>query len=234
MRTENQNKLLVQLSALNELPKNIHFNANKTWAKLEQQLEPKRKKKYYWLWMAASAIIVIAMIGLNINTTKETKNAVVKTDNKKVQQTRDIKKPLTAFINNDLIKKSNKKQNPTSVIIKPIEEAIPKTNIDTTQPIIVEKKITTTPPTIVIAKPVHIKKKLKVVYASDLYEENKQQIMQQEIANEQLKKTFFKLFDNYNKEEAETTTTENQPQPNRTILGFKSKPTATISINENQ
>lgn len=78
------------------------------------------------------------------------------------------------------------------------------------------------------------KKKLKVVYVSDLYEEKNLQITQQEIAKEQPKKSFFKLFESSNKEPEETATTENQPQPNKTFLGFKSRPTATISINDNQ
>jgi len=78
------------------------------------------------------------------------------------------------------------------------------------------------------------KKKLKVVYASDLYEENNKQIAQQELTREQPKKSFFKLFESSNKEPEETTTLENPQQPNKTFLGFKSKPTTTISINENQ
>jgi hypothetical protein len=235
MKTENQNKLLGELAALNELPKNIQFNANSTWAKLEQQLEPKKKNKYYWLWMAASIIIVIAMTWFNINTAKETKASVVKIDNKKIQQAFGTAKQEPAFINNDLFKKTSKKQSPTSAIIKPLDQAMPKNNIDTTGPIITEQKTTAIPTvTIVITKPVNIKKKLKVVYAGDLYEENNQQIMPREIVQEQPKKSFFKLFESSNKEDAETPTTENQAQPNRTILGFKSKPVTTISINENQ
>lgn len=230
---QSQTKKFADIGALNTLSKDENFDAGKVWNKLEHKLTNKKSKKIYWIWFAASMLILMSITAFfktnnltkNIATTKNILQQKVAVDNTS-KQILASKKCLKKVVE----KKIEKQQVLALDTLQSIVENI--------QPIFVEigaKDLNVENKTVVTSvtlKPT--RKKLKVVYAGDLYEENNHQIIQQELAKEQPKKSFFKLFESQNRETEETTTTENQPLPNKTFLGFKSKPTATISINENQ
>ncbi len=230
---QNKTKIFTDIGALNTLQNGDDFDANKVWNKLEHKLTKKKSKKIYWIWLAASMLILISIPAFfktntsnkNIIATKVAlpqKIAVDNTSKQIVVSKKSVKKEVE--------KRIEKQQALALDTLQNIVENIQPIALDTSIKILkVENKTVVTSTTI---KP--IRKKLKVVYAGDLYEENNQQTAKQELAKEQPRKSFFKLFESQNKEPEETTTTENQPQPNKTFLGFKTKPTATISINENQ
>jgi hypothetical protein len=230
---QNQTKIFTDVGALNTVSKDENFDADKVWNKLEQKLTKKKSKKVYWIWLAASMLILISIPAF-FKTNKSTKNiiapkiilpkkiAVDNTSKQIVVSKKSVKKEVEKHL--------GKKQNLALDTFKSIVQNIQPIALDTSIKILKgENKIVITSTTI---KP--IRKKLKVVYASDLYDNKNVLIKQQELANEQPKKPFFKLFESSNKELEEAPTTENQPQTNKTFLGFKSKPTAAISINENQ
>ena len=135
------------------------------------------------------------------------------------------------YSNNKVVKtiNDNKKKVPleTETFVAEISKTI---NIDTT-PILKEEEKAFANNT-VVQKP--IKKRLKIVYASDFADENDIEKYQQQEKNSTAR-GIFKMFEtSTNKQTEEATTTENnQPQPNKTLLFFKAKPAATISINEN-
>ena len=232
---QNKNKIFKDVGELKTMSSIDDFNADKVWNKLEIRIKHKNKK-IYWIWLAASMLLLITVsaffklyhsnkkveqIVYNKNQNNTKQFAIAKT-NDKVNMV--VLKPK-----NNHIKAPH---NNVSIIdtTNTATKAFKVAFVDSTQMLKEEQQKTIA--NISIQKP--IKKRLKIIYASDLYEESSQQIIQRVTAQEQPKKSFFKLLENSNKEEAENETTENQPQPNRTILGFKSKPTAPISINENQ
>jgi len=231
---QNQTKIFADIGELNTLQNGDGFNADNVWNKLEQKLTKKKSKKVYWIWLAASMLILISIPAF-FKTNKSTKSIIAtKIVIPKKIEIYNTKKPVIIFKNiskKDAVKTINQQILKQQVLepdtLQNIVESIQPIKADTIE--IVKNAIVSSPPLGARGK-----KKLKVVYASDLYEENNQQVPQQELAKEQPKKSFFKLFEKQNKEPEESTTTENQQQPNKTFLGFKSKPTATISINENQ
>ena len=231
---QNQTKIFTDIGALNTVSKHENFVADKVWNKLEQKLTKKKSKKAYWIWLAASMVMIISIPAI-LKTNKTNKNVVL--TKIVLPQKKEFSNTKKQVIVSKIILKKDDAKTIDQQILK--QEILP---LDTLQQI-VENIQPIKADTIEIVKKAIVsrstlgakdKKKLKVVYASDLYEENNKQIAQQEITKEQPKKFFFKLFEVSNKEDLETPITENQPQPNKTFLGFKSKPTATISINENQ
>ena len=227
---QNHTKIFTDIGVLNTLSKDENFDANKVWNKLEHKLAKKKYKKIYWIWLAASMLILIC-IPTFLKTKKYNKN-IAATNNflpQKIEVFNTEKKLKISkkTIKNNVEKHTEKQQILILDTLQNIVENIPPMKANTIE--IIKKVIVSNSPLGASGK-----KKLKVVYASDLYEEYNQQVAQKELVKEQPKKSFFKLFENQNKETEETTTIENLSQPSKTFLGFKTRPTATISINENQ
>ncbi len=227
---QNKTKTFTDIGALNNLQNGDDFEADKVWNKLEHKLTKKKSKKAYWIWLAASMLILISIPAF-FKTNKSNKNIIAKkvvlpqkveidnTNKQVVISKKALKKDAENHTKNQQVLVRDTLQN----IVENIQPIV----VDSTT--IIKKAIVSN-----IPLAAGVKKKLKVVYVGDLYEENNQQAAQQELAKEQPRKFLFKLFESSNKEQEETTKTENQPQPTKTFLGFKTKPAATISINENQ
>lgn len=237
---QQKTKIFDDIASLKTMPDGEVFDAEDVWNKLEDKINKKKKRKASWIWLAASTLILISIstffkINHSNNIVDQTANKVEKNNqlqnvvvdvHNKIKYSNNIVDQATNNGNNTKKKTSSK----TTIFIADnsiVAIEIPETIVIDSTPILkAENK------NIAILKP--IRKRLKIVYASDFADENDIEKYQQQEKNSTAR-GIFKMFEtSTNKQTEEATTTENnQPQPNKTLLFFKAKPAATISINEN-
>ncbi len=231
---QNRNNFFNDVASLKTIPAGEVFDAESVWNKLESKINNKKKRKALWIWFAASMLVLICVSVFFKTNHSTNKNIVIaKTNQLKravVDNPNEIKKANNTIIQS--IKNDKKKVllnaatfvNDTASIAIEIPR---KTVVDSAIKPNEEKKI--------VAMQQPIRKRLKIVYASDFADENDVAKMKQQekIA---VTKGLFKVFETpANKEVEENSLLEhNKLQPNKTLMFFKTKPEVIISFNQNQ
>jgi len=236
---QNQNKIFKDIASLKTIPDGEVFEAGNVWNKLENKISGKKKRKILWIWIAASMIILISVSGIfKLYHSNKLANQIV--DIKKQNSSQQITIAKTNNKVNAVISKSKncniKAARNRIFIADTLNNAIKTPEIialDSMPLVKDEQKFVMN-----TAVQKLIKKRLKIVYASDFVEENDIAKMKQ---SEKIStaKSLFKVFETpVNKETEENSLLEqNKQQPNKTLMFFKAKPNTTISINstnENQ
>lgn len=232
---QSQNKLFNNLSNLNQPFGEFDFDAASTWQQLESKIQQPKKTNYNWIYMAA--LLLLLIMSTTFVTIKQKSNiaSVVITKPVNIVEAKhritNMKVQKTIFPeDNKAIKYEHARANNGIAITNKND---PTATIDTTT--VINKELATTIALATISAPP--KKKLKVVYQSDLYDDDI--VSQKPIAltKQDERKSFLKMFDNSTTiEQQDFTNTANETNTlnTKTFLGIKIKPATTaISITEN-